>query len=248
MKRWAAIASVLFAIATPLFASYIVVLKDGTQYKAKQRWNVLNGKAIIVLEEGGMLQVDPSLIDTKRTDEVNKLGLGNVKVLAVESPASGGQGRETSTLGQTIRKLRKPEAQPAAQSPAAGSAPPQSSAPPPVAAGSAPLGADVISKFEAAYDNVGIFEHRVTSPGGGRLVVNLTADDEDDVFGAITATAFFMTGVPKSTGQAIALVELYMQTTNGAAAGRFHMAPEDAEALNSKRITPSAYFVSKVLY
>ena len=112
----------------------------------------------------------------------------------------------------------------------------------------APLGSDVISKFEAAYENVGIFEHRVSSPGAGRLVVNLTTDDEDDVFGAITATAFFMTGVPKSTGQPITLIELYMQTTTRAAAGRFHMTPADAEAINAKRVSPSAYFVQKVLY
>lgn len=251
MRRSAAFAAVLFAIATPLFASYIVVLKDGTQYKAKQKWQVVNGKAIVALEEGGMLQIDPTLIDTKKTDQINKLGLGNVKVLATESPAPATTQTQTSSLGQTIGKLRQPQGQTQAQKPSTSPAlpvPVNSSAPAPEPATGAPLGSEVISKFEAAYENVGIFEHKVSSPGAGRLVVNLTTDDEDDVFGAITATAFFMTGVPKSTGQQIGLIELYMQTTTGAAAGRFHMTQADAEAINAKRVAPSAYFVQKVLY
>ena len=80
------------------------------------------------------------------------------------------------------------------------------------------------------------------------VVVKLTTDTEDRVFGAITATAFFMIGVPRSTGSQIDLIELYMQTTTGAAAGRFHMTKDDADQINGKKLTPQSYFVQKVLY
>jgi hypothetical protein len=246
MKRSLVAAAFLLAVTSQAFASYIVVLKDGTQYKAKQRWTVSDGKALVALAEGGVLQLDPSLIDQARTDEVNRLGLGNVKVLAVESAAPGPSTPERSTLG-SITKLRRPESAPAGnQAPEGRAAAP---VPPPTTASAAgALGPEVLMKFEAAYENVGVFDHRVSSPGPKRIVAYLTTDTEERVFSAITATAFFMLGVPRSTGQEIDLVEIYMQTTTGAAAGRFHMSRTDAEALNSKKLSPSNYFVQKVLY
>ena len=39
-----------------------------------------------------------------------------------------------------------------------------------------------------------------------------------------------------------------MKTTNGAAAGRFHLTREEAEAMQAKTITPQTYFVLKVLF
>jgi hypothetical protein len=38
-----------------------------------------------------------------------------------------------------------------------------------------------------------------------------------------------------------------MKTTTGGAAGRFHLTRDDAQALDSKAITPQSYFVLKVL-
>lgn len=240
MKKslWLSVLTLL--VASQLSAAYIVVLKDGTQYKAKKRWTVSAGKALLELETGNVLQLDPNMIDVAKTNEVNKLGLGDVKVLGQET-RSPGASQTDSSLGATL-KLRKP----------AGTTPPatpaQSASTPVPATRGAGLGFDVISKFEAAYENVGIFEHRVVSEAPGKLRADLIADNEDRVFGAITATAFFMIGVPRSTGAAIESVELYMRTTTGMPAGRFQMTSADAEAINSKKLTPAAYFVQKVLY
>ncbi len=225
-------------VASQLSAAYIVVLKDGTQYKAKQRWTVSDGKALIQLETGSVLQLDPNMIDVEKTNEVNKLGLGDVKVLGRETRSTGGN-QQDSSLGSSL-KLRKPPA-------TAGSVP--SSTPP---ANAAPrgqgLGFEVTSKFEAAYENVGIFEHRVVSDAPAKLRVELITDNEERVFGAITATAFFMVGVPRSTGTPIDSVELFMRTTTGQPAGRFQMTLADAQAINEKKLTPQGYFVQKVLY
>jgi hypothetical protein len=39
-----------------------------------------------------------------------------------------------------------------------------------------------------------------------------------------------------------------MKTTTGAAAGRFHLTHDEAQAIESKAITPQSYFVQKVLF
>ncbi|MEA2490124.1 MAG: hypothetical protein QOH21_1916, partial [Acidobacteriota bacterium] len=46
----------------------------------------------------------------------------------------------------------------------------------------------------------------------------------------------------------IEMVELFMRTTNGGAAGRFQMTRADAVALDQKTISQHDYFVRKVLY
>ena len=52
-------------IAAQSFASYIVVLKGGKQYKAKAKWTLVNGKALVQLENGQSITIDPGLIDER---------------------------------------------------------------------------------------------------------------------------------------------------------------------------------------
>ena len=40
------------------FAAYTVIMKNGMIYKAKAKWTIVNGKAMIALESGQTLQVD----------------------------------------------------------------------------------------------------------------------------------------------------------------------------------------------
>jgi len=173
-----------------------------------------------------------------KSDQVTRLGGG--ELFGVEqTPANAA---EKSTLGNTIR-LRK---LPPSQSPAPAPAAPVEAAP--VIEPGAGLGADVISKFERAFENVGIFEHKLISTGPHSLRADLTADNEDKVFNTLTATAVLMmhnAGIP---GAQIDAVDLFMKTTTGGAAGRFHVTHDDAQALEAKTITPQSYFVMKVLF
>ncbi|HWW60438.1 MAG TPA: hypothetical protein VN181_03630, partial [Thermoanaerobaculia bacterium] len=66
MKR-SLMVMVALLLATQASATYIVVLRDGTQYKAKEKWTVSAGKANVSLENGQFLQLDPSLIDEKKS-------------------------------------------------------------------------------------------------------------------------------------------------------------------------------------
>ena len=240
-------AFVLFAftllVATQSFASYIVVLKDGKQYKAKQKWTVVNGKALIVLENGSSLTIDPNLIDEAKSEKTTKLGLGDVRIVNLDTSIPAGKpGAAAPTLGDTIhlRKQSDIKAQNDAQAAT-------TTAPAPPSAGGS-ISAEVVGKFERAYENVGIFEHTLTSSGPHSIRAELTADSEDKVFNAISATSFLIVrnaGVP---GVQVDMVELFMKTTNGGAAGRFQMTRDDAQMLDDKKISQQEYFVRKVLY
>jgi hypothetical protein len=240
MKKTSIIAVLVVLAAMQTVASnYWVVTKDGTRYEAKSKWTVVNGKAMISLVNGNLISVDPAVIDVAKSEEVTRLGGGTV--FGVEQRAGTGTS-STSALGSAIRLRKLPPSQTAGAAPAG----PTAAAPPPVDSGNG-LGADVISRFERAFENVGIFEHKLVSTGPHSLRADLTADSEDKVFNTLSATAFLMVHNAGIPGVQIDAVDLFMKTTTGGAAGRFHITASDAQALESKTITPQGYFVLKVL-
>ena len=231
-----------------VFADYMVVMKDGTRYKAKQKWTLLNGKAIIQLTNGQTLQVDPNLIDVAKSERLTKMG---VDANLVDLSTTGNQTaqpapRQEPSLGSTIRLRPRANnntpAAPAKATPAAGS----STAPVATVAGSLP--SRVLENFDKAYENVGIFEKKIDSTGGRSLRAELTVDTEERVFNAISATSFLMVKNAGVDGAQIDLVELFMKTTNGGSAGRFQMTRADAEALEARSVSQHDYFVRKVIY
>ena len=234
------IVAVLAAVvAIPTFAaSYWVVLKDGTRYEAKTKWTIVNGKAVISLVNGSVLNLDANAINVAKSEEMTRLGGGDL--FGVEQiPATSTT--KTSNLGTTIRLRKLPPSQAAT----AATAPAEATIP--IAAGTL-LGMDVLSKFERAYENVGIFEHKLVATGPHSLRADLTADTEDKVFNTLSATAFLMVRNAGITGVQIDYADIFMKTTNGAAAGRFHLTHDEAQAIESKTITPQSYFVQKVLF
>lgn len=240
MKKMLAYCFVLLLSAAPAMAAYIVVMKDGQRYRAKAKPTTTGGKATIVLEKGGSLQLDPNLIDWKKSEEVSKLGMGDVKVIAQEQPAAPAPAPTTPSLGSSIR-LRQP---PTATTPAP--ATPTTATASPTPSGSLP--SRVLENFERAFENVGIFEHKLTATGANSLRAELTTDNEERVFNAISATAFLISRNAGVDNVQIDVVELFMKTTTGGSAGRFHMSRADAEQLVNKTITQADYFVRKVIY
>ncbi|HEU4522629.1 MAG TPA: hypothetical protein VFT12_11540 [Thermoanaerobaculia bacterium] len=244
MKK-ALIAAVLLFAASQVFAAYTVVMKDGTRYQAKAKWTMVGGKALIRLENGQTLSVDPALIDIPKSEEVTRLGLGGAKVIGVEPAAQPQAQQQAPSLGSTVRM--RPRAQFGEPEPAVT---PQSTAPSAgAAAATVPnqLDSRLAANFERAYENIGIFERDMA--GTNRVVrAEVTADNEDKVFNAISATAFLIVRNAGVDGVEIEKVELFMKTTNGGAAGRFQMSRADAEAINSKTITIQDYYVRNVIY
>jgi hypothetical protein len=234
-KTLIALAAALI-VATPAFATYWVVLKDGTQYSAKAKPTVTNGKAIIHLESGSTIAVDANLIDVAKSEEVTKYGGG--KIIAVDTDHDNDKPKPMESLGQAI-KLRKLQQQQQQK---------EEATPPPPVAPAQTLGHDVTDKFARAFENVGIYEQKVTSPGAHSVRCELTVDAEERVFNAISATSFLITRNAGIPGVQIDMVELFMKTTTGGSAGRFQMTRDDAMALDNKSMSREEYFVRKVIY
>lgn len=253
---------VLFAaaalVALQAFAAdYWVVMKDGTRYKAKGRPTVTGNRATIQMQSGSTLVVDASQIDVAKSEEVTRNGGG--EVLAIEQRPAGmaqQQQQQNPSLGSQIKLRKLPsQQQPQAVTPAPATLPPPQPAAPITA--TPPTGAEaqagVIDKFTRAFENVGIFEHKITSINRTSLHCELTADSEDKVFNVLSAAAFLVVHNAGINGAQIDMVEIFMKTTNGGSAGRFQMTQADAQALYAGGVSPTParlqeYFVRKVLY
>lgn len=220
------------------FATYIVVMKDNTRYVAKQKWTIVKGKALILLENGQSVTVDPNFIDVPKSEQLTRLGITSAGIVDLNTnlPATTSTAPATSSLSGI--KLRTPQQQKAAQQQ-------QSAAPAPTATGAGGISPAVIDKFERAYDNMSIFERKITSTGAHSLRAEMTVDTEDRVFNAISATSLLMVRIDDAR---IDTVELFMKTGVGGSAGRFQMTRADAEALVNRTISQSDYFVRNVIY
>lgn len=221
----------LALVATLAFADYTVVLKDGRRFAAKEKWTIVDGKAIVTLTNGTIIQIDPSAIDAARSEEVTRSGLGDAKILETGQAATQPRPQPKSSLGDlaTIRRQQQTNQ-------------PTSSSPQRTATGR--IDAEVASKFGAAFENVGLFDARLSPSEPGRLRIDVTADNEDQVFKAISATSFIFANVPSE----YSIVELFMSTTIGGSAGRFQMTKEDARALANKQLEWSDYYIRKVIF
>jgi hypothetical protein len=234
MKKSLALFAFVILICSQAFATYMVVLKDGTSYKAKAKWTISNGKALVALETGQVMAINVNEIDVAKTDQMNKLGLGDVHVLSNTDAQPAQQQKQVSSLG-SVAKIRKPPTTAVAAT---------STAPAPVAD---QLDGRLRDTFERAYENVGIFEHKLT--GTNRNIrVELVADSEEKAFMAISATALLVTRNAGLQNSPIDGVELFMGTTNGGSAGRFMMNRPDAEAIYNKSMSIQDYYVRKVIY
>lgn len=246
MKKTLAFLAVMSLFASSqAFATYIVVLKDGTRYRAVAKWTVSNGKALVKLENGGSVQLNPAEIDVAKSDQLAKLGLGDVNVLAVEDTAAqqAAPKSQQPSLNSMVRRRATPT--PTQPAPSSKSSPP--TAPATVAPLPDQIDGRVKENFERAFENVGIFEHKLTGTTV-HIRAELTADSEDKVFNALSATAFLIARNAGVDSAKIDMVEIFIKQTNGGAAGRFQMNRADAETLNNKSVTREDYFVRKVIY
>jgi len=241
MRKLLTVLAALF-VSTQAFATYFIVLKDGTQIRARQKWTVSGNKAVVQLEGGGTMTLDPNAIDVAKSEETTKMGGGSVfSGTPGQSPGAAPQPQAQPGLGGAykLRKLPTDASQ--------NTTPATNTAPIPTPTGPQ-LSSEVLNKFERAYENVGIFEHKITPTGAHSLRAELTADNEEKVFNAISATSFLIVrnaGVP---GAQVDEVELFMKTTTGGSSGRFQMNRADASSLDNKSITREEYFIRKVLY
>lgn len=246
MKKTLTLVTFAMLLCTQAFAAYTIVLKDGTRYDAKTKWTIQNGKALVTLTSGSTLTINPAEIDVAKTDEVNNLGMGNVNILAHEQPAQPNSAKQAPSLGQIV-KMHRQQNPPPTPAPTTTAQAPSGIAPATPSPIADQLDPRLKDTFERGYENVGVYEHKLT--GTNRSVrVQLTADSEEKVFNSISATAFLITRNAGLDNTQIEMVELYMATTTGGSAGRFQINRADAESINNKAISLQDYFVRKVIY
>jgi hypothetical protein len=240
-RLFVVIASLLVALQS--FAEYTVVLRDGTRYKAKAKWTVTNGKALILLTSGQSLQVDPALIDVAKSEQITKLGVNaNIVDLNTNQPGPPTSTAPQQSLGDQIRLRQRGTKTPppaATQSPTVA---------PAITTGAGSPPARVLENFDKAFENIGIFEKKINPTGARSLRAELTVDTEERVFNAISATSYLIMRNAGVDGAQIDMVELFMKTTSGGAAGRFQMSRADADAIEKRVISQQDYFVRKVIY
>src|SRR5687767_15139424 len=117
MKKTLTIVAFTSLLASQAFATYVVVLRDGTRYNAKAKWTVVNGKALVNLEDGRALQLDPSLIDVAQSERLTRLGITNGSIVDLNPNLPEAQQAKppAASLGSQIR-LKRPGAPGGAQS------------------------------------------------------------------------------------------------------------------------------------
>ena len=248
MKKKAVLFALAVLLSTQAFAAYTVVLKDGTRYNAKAKWTTTGTKARIELLNGQILLLNTSDIDVAKSEELSKLGLGNVNIINQGQATAPPPPPKKQSLGDAVR-LRPRGAY--GNNTTAAEVAPAPNARNGGAVSTAPVADQLDSRlketFERAYENIGIYESALS--GTNRVVrAEVTADNEDKVFNAISATAFLVIRNAGLDNVQIDMVELFMNTTNGGAAGRFQMTRADAEAVNTKAMPLHDYFVRKVIY
>ncbi|MBW3670573.1 MAG: hypothetical protein KY432_02745 [Acidobacteria bacterium] len=236
MRNTLMIAISILLAASALAADYTVVLRDGTTYKATEKWKVVDGQALITLEGGTQIRLDPRLIDVDRTEQANRLGLGDARLIKVEERTPAAQPQQRSLGSVTTLRRDDQDKPPTTET----SRPSIEATPLPSAAA---VSKETVSKFQRAYDNVGLFGAKVEPIRDDALRISLTTNNEDEVFKAISATAFMISNLDE-----IEQVQLLMATLNGGSAGKFEMSRTDAKALTGKHISWQSYYVQKVLY
>lgn len=247
MKKSLTLFAFAMLLGSQAFAAYTIVLRDGTRYNARGKWTLSNGKAVVTLESGQTMTLNPNEIDVTKTDEVNTLGLGNVNVLGHEQRAQPRSQKQAPSLGQMVKMRRQQPTGPASAAPPASAHSTGSTAPAAPMPVPDQLDPRLKDTFERAFENVGIFEHKLT--GTNRIIrVELTADSEEKVFNAVSATSFLIARNAGIDNLQIETVELYMKTTTGGSAGRFQINRADADSINNKAISLQDYFVRKVIY
>lgn len=236
MKRIPMLLAALLFVPASALAEYIVVLRDGTRYVATSKYEIRDGKAYIRLENGTLLQLDPNMIDAAASERMTRAGLGSARVIATETPASTTPtGDPEPSLGSMtrLRPIASGTKQPAgATVPAAGG----------------PISQSVLNRYRNAYENVGFYDANIKASGSDSLVIQMVAENEQQVFSALSATALLMAKVPPSADTPMREIELHLLTMRGGSAGRFRMTQDDARALESRSIRPQDWFVRNVIF
>lgn len=238
MKRILLVSLAALVLCASASLAYNVKLKDGSIIFARSRYEVKGNKAIILLQNGTVTQIDLSLIDVPGTEQYNKENPGNVIALVEVQPKEikvpAQKPPPTVSLQDVMRRrntrLNAPPAKPAEGSDAAGTS-------------WQPVEPSIEAAFRKVLDGAAITQYRLTAYRG-RLRLLATANSEEAVFNMLSASARALTDLLERGKPT--LVDIVITTSAGDAAGSFEMSSEQARQLVNGSVSVADYFVKKV--
>jgi hypothetical protein len=249
--------AVLLLLCAGQLAAYTVWLKDGTSVAARGKYQVRNGKAIIVLVNGEQSFLDASLIDVARTEAANRgkdygaTDLGNTRVMPGEEPPPP----DNKTLSDLVATHRP------------------SSRSLPTAKRASAVASEQLGRSKAGFPDLSTLQHvpyartevaadlqqffhlqgveevevwNGTQPD--RLLVEVTAGSEASVFQALTASSNALLRLRERFPQTVGALELLMKTPAREKAGQLVLTPEAAADLVAKKLEVPAFFVANVQF
>jgi len=222
---------------------YVIYLKDGSTYQAKEKYRIDKGMAIITLTNGTVISVDARLIDVPKTDQVNKSGMDADIILDTGGTANQTSSPKPTSLGQIAKGAG------ALSSPTSLGAGNVKSAGPGKSKETEFSDESVRRAFAKIFENVNLFEYKIVQGSSASTVrINMTTDNEKDVFNALTASARVMNELKDLNKTGVTALELYLSTTSGAAAGRFSFGLDAAKTLAEGGIPVEQFFIEQVLF
>ncbi len=250
-----AVALVVAALsALPADATYVIYTKDGSRIEARDR-PVVQGRRLVYLTPLGTSQtIAIDEWDQERSEKANREGLGGAYVLddpgGRTSSLAAPEAKKPSLSDYIKKNGRKLDAD--RPEPRTGIVTERETRAPRAAAGKAaeppPVVLDpVISDaFMRALDGSNVKGVKLGNLPSA-LRVQAVTDNEQQVFLALMASARGLKEA-RAAGKPLEKVEVILATASGEAAGHFEVSPDDADALLNGRISPSKYFVSRVIF
>ncbi|HKV12958.1 MAG TPA: hypothetical protein VJ725_32755 [Thermoanaerobaculia bacterium] len=250
----------LALFASPLVASYVIYLKDGSTIVAREKYTVKDGRAIIILPNGTQTFVRASEIDVARTDRVNSDGSVGNTVLLPGDPRPVTQPIDPNKKEKTLKDLianreAAPRDLPASRRNKEEATPGRVGR---TRAGFTDFStlartpyphlevASALQQFfhEQGFDEVEIHE----GTQGDRPLLELSTNSEASVFKALTTAANALIHIRDLYPQRVAAFEILMTTPARERAGQFVLTPQMAEDLVAKRVEVSSFFLQNVQF
>jgi hypothetical protein len=253
---YGALATLLALCATPL-AAYTVFLKDGSNISARVKYEVRNGKALIILTNGTQTFIDASQIDVARTEAANRgkdygaTDISNTRVVPGEEPPPPADKSLTDLIATHRPSSRQlPSARRAREAVPGQTVRSKAGYLDLSTLQHAPYArADVTADLQQFFRSQGVDEVEFWNGSQpDRLLIEVTAASEGSVFQSLTAGANALLRVRERFPQAVEAIELLMKTPSREKAGQFVLTPEVATAIVAKNAALPAFFVANVQF
>ncbi len=248
--------AVAVAVAVPASA-YTIYLKDGSRLIAKDKYVIRDGKALIVLQSGTTVSYDASEIDIPRTDAENKSDYGSALILDQGKAAQPTQPVEQKTTLTDLINKRRTGLRSIPESRRPIETPDQSGADrtpggyldlktfPRAAYADVDLAGELQQQFRSKQiETVNVY----AGPAEKAPLVEVETNTEASVFRAVAVACNALTEIRKSRPGVLEEINLLLINSRKENAGQFQISPAMADALLTRKIDISGFFVAYVQF